>query len=174
LLRTAVSVVMQDTFLFSNTIEENIRFGSGDVAASEIKKALEDAATDDFIADLPDGSATVIGERGMGLSGGEKQRLTIARALVKKSSILILDDATSNLDMETEYRIQKALAAERDRTKIIIAHRISAVKDADEILIIEDGEVVERGNHQQLLSLKQRYYRIYCEQFRGLASETVG
>lgn len=174
LLRSAVSVVMQDTFLFSNTIEENIRFGSGDVAASEIIKALEDAAADDFIADLPEGSATVIGERGMGLSGGEKQRLTIARALVKKSSILILDDATSNLDMETEYRIQKALAAERDRTKIIIAHRISAVKDADEILIIEDGEVVERGNHQQLLSLKQRYYRIYCEQFRGLASETVG
>lgn len=172
-LRSEVSVVMQDTFLFSNTIEENIRFGSEDVTSAEIKEALEDAAIDDLIAVLPDGSDTVIGERGIGLSGGEKQRLTIARALVKKSSILILDDATSNLDMETEYRIQKALAEEGDRTKIIIAHRISAVKDADEILIIEDGEVVERGNHQQLLSLKQRYYRTYCEQFRGLATEAV-
>lgn len=174
LLRSAVSVVMQEPFLFSNTIEENVRFGAEDVTAAEIKKALEDAAADDFIAELPDGSATVIGERGLGLSGGEKQRLTIARALVKKSKILILDDATSNLDMETEYRVQKALAAAKDRTKIIIAHRISAVKDADEILIIEDGEVVERGNHQQLLSLKQRYYRIYCEQFRGLMAETAG
>ncbi len=174
LLRSEVSVVMQEPFLFSNTIKENVRFGAEDVTAAEIRKALADAAADDFIAELPDGSATVIGERGIGLSGGEKQRLTIARALVKKGKILILDDATSNLDMETEYRVQKALAAEGDRTKIIIAHRISAVKDADEILIIEDGEVVERGNHQQLLALKQRYYRIYCEQFRGLAAETAG
>jgi ATP-binding cassette subfamily B multidrug efflux pump len=174
LLRSEVSVIMQEPFLFSNTIEENVRFGAEGVAEAEIKKALADAAADDFIVELPEGSATVIGERGIGLSGGEKQRLTIARALVKKGKILILDDATSNLDMETEYRVQKALAAEGDRTKIIIAHRISAVKDADEILIIEDGEVVERGNHQQLLALKQRYYRIYCEQFRGLAAETAG
>jgi ATP-binding cassette subfamily B protein len=168
LLREQVSVVMQETFLFSDTIRENIQFGSPDATESEIMAAARDARVDEFVSELPDGYHTVIGERGIGLSGGEKQRVALARALVKKSPILILDDATSNLDMETEYQIQKALEKRSGMTKFIVAHRISAVKNADEILFIENGQIVERGTHWQLLALHKRYYEIYREQFQGL------
>ncbi len=174
LLRRQVAMVMQDTFLFSATIEENIRFGGDDtLTREELEEALEQAALAEFIAELPQGLATVIGERGIGLSGGQKQRLALARALVKKSPILILDDATSNLDLETEYRIQQALEMLRGRTKIIIAHRISAVKNADEILILEQGRIVERGTHQQLLAFGKRYATIYRDQFQGIKTPEV-
>ena len=168
LLRKQISVVMQDTFLFSDSIIENIKFGHPEAAAIEVSKAASAAQIDEFLTELPDGLETVIGERGIGLSGGQKQRISIARALIKNAPILILDDATSNLDMETEYRIQKALENYRGITKFIIAHRISAVKNADEIIILDGGEIVERGTHQQLLALKQHYYNTYREQFQDL------
>ncbi|TCL58321.1 ATP-binding cassette subfamily B protein [Hydrogenispora ethanolica] len=168
LLREQLAVVMQETFLFSDTITENIQFGSGRATPEQLAAAARDAQVDEFVAELPDGYETVIGERGIGLSGGQKQRIALARALVKQCPLLILDDATSNLDMETEYRIQRALERRSGMTKIIIAHRISAVKNADEIIVIEDGAIVERGTHQQLLALGQRYYQTYREQFQGL------
>jgi ATP-binding cassette subfamily B protein len=168
LLREQISIVMQETFLFSDTILENIKFGSPGATPAEVLAAAKDARVDEFVVDLPEGYETVIGERGIGLSGGEKQRIALARALVKKSRILILDDATSNLDMETEYQIQRALEQRSGMTKFIVAHRISAVKNADEIIIIENGEIVERGNHWQLLALHKRYYETYREQFQGL------
>lgn len=167
-LREHISVVMQDTFLFSDTIEKNIRFGSEGASDEEVQAAVADARINDFIDELPDRLETVIGERGIGLSGGQKQRIALARALVRRSPVLILDDATSNLDMETEYEVQKALEERRGITKLIIAHRISTVKNADEIILLENGEIVERGNHWQLLALKRKYYEIYCEQIQSL------
>lgn len=168
LLREQISVVMQDTFLFSDTIAANIRFGAPQATQEAVAEAAAAAKIYDFIQELPEGLETVIGERGIGLSGGQKQRIAIARALLKRSPVLILDDATSNLDMETEYQIQRELEAYRGVTKIIIAHRISAVKNADEIIWIENGTIVERGTHQQLMALGKRYYETYREQFQGL------
>ncbi|MCX7710465.1 MAG: ABC transporter ATP-binding protein/permease [Clostridia bacterium] len=164
-LRENISVVMQDTFLFSDTIEDNIKLGVGKVHKSEFHSAVKDSNVEEFVSKMQKGYKTIIGERGIGLSGGQKQRISIARALLKGSKILILDDATSALDMETEYDIQKALEHRNGITKFIIAHRISAVKNADEILILENGEIVERGNHEFLLELKGRYYDTFCEQF---------
>jgi len=170
-LRGQISVVMQDTFLFSDTIEDNIKFGSHTLTEDELLRASEDAKVSEFVEHLKEGYKTVVGERGIGLSGGQKQRISIARALSKGRKILILDDATSALDMETEYEIQKALERRKDVTKFIIAHRISAVKNADEILIIENGEIIERGTHDQLLKLKGKYYRTYCEQYGNAEAE---
>ena len=166
LLRQNVSMVMQDVFLFSDTIEENIRFGAGDVSEEEFMAAARDAQVDEFVSQMPEGYGTVIGERGTGLSGGQKQRVSIARALVRNSKVLVMDDSTSALDMETEYNIQKAMERRKGITRFIIAHRISAVKNADEILYFEDGEIVERGTHNELLALRGRYYETYCEQYR--------
>lgn len=171
LLRKQIAVVMQDTFLFSDTIAENIKFGNPEATPAEVAQAAAAARVDEFLGELPEGLETVIGERGIGLSGGQKQRISIARALIKNCPILILDDATSNLDMETEYQIQKALGGYPGITKLVIAHRISAVKDADEIIVMDGGEIVERGTHQQLLALKQRYYETYREQFRDLLDQ---
>lgn len=169
LLRKNVSVIMQDTFLFSDTIEENIRFGTEGVTDEEFMAACRDAMVDEFVSQLPDGYQTIIGERGLGLSGGQKQRISIARALVRKASVLIMDDSTSALDMETEYAIQKAIKSRKGITKFIIAHRISAVKDADEILCFDEGRIVERGNHQELMNLRGYYYDTYCAQYRDFA-----
>lgn len=166
LLRKNVSAVMQDTFLFSDTIEENIRFGIADTTEEEFLAASRDAQVDEFVSQMPDGYFTVIGERGIGLSGGQKQRISIARALIRKSKVLIMDDSTSALDMETEYAIQKAMDRRKGITRFIIAHRISAVKNADEILYFESGEIVERGTHDELLDMRGRYYDTYCEQYR--------
>ena len=165
-LRQNVSVVMQDVFLFSDTIEENIRFGAGEISEEEFMTASRDAQVDEFVSQMPEGYGTVIGERGIGLSGGQKQRVSIARALVQKSKVLIMDDSTSALDMGTEYNIQKAMDNRKGITRFIIAHRVSAVKDADEILYFEDGEIVERGTHNELLTLHGRYYATYREQYR--------
>lgn len=170
-LRSRMSIVPQDTFLFSSSIEENIRFGKEDASFEEIEAACKLACAHEFINELEEKYDTVIGERGIGLSGGQKQRLSIARALIRNSSILILDDSTSALDMETEYRLLKNLnERHKSATTFIIAHRISAVKNADLILYVEDGRIVEKGNHEQLLNRKGKYYEVYCEQFKDFES----
>ncbi len=165
-LRKNVSVVMQETFLFSDTIDENIRFGAEGISNEDFRSACQDSMVDEFVSQMPKGYDTVIGERGIGLSGGQKQRISIARALVRRPKVLIMDDSTSALDMETEYAIEKAMEKWKSITKFIIAHRVSAVKNADEILYFEDGKIVERGNHNQLIKQKGRYYETYREQYR--------
>jgi ATP-binding cassette subfamily B protein len=165
--RSQMSVVSQDTFLFSDSIDANIKFGKAHATMSELSKACSDACALDFIENLPQGFHTIIGERGIGLSGGQKQRLSIARALVRNCKILILDDATSALDVNTEYSLLKNLNNRNENaTTVIIAHRISAVKNADEIIFMDNGEIVERGTHTELLKKKGKYYEIYCEQFK--------
>jgi ATP-binding cassette subfamily B protein len=166
-IRNAMSVVAQDTFLFSETVEQNIKMVKQDATMDEIRTACKNACALDFIEDLDKGFDTMIGERGIGLSGGQKQRISIARALVKKSKILILDDATSALDMETEYELLGNLnKLHKETTTFIIAHRISAVKNADTILYVENGSIIEQGTHDALLAKKGKYYEIYCDQFK--------
>lgn len=166
-LRKSMSVVPQDTFLFSDTIEANVSFSKENATHDEVERACKDACAHEFISGLEDGYKTIIGERGVGLSGGQKQRIAIARALVRESSILVLDDSTSALDMETEYSLLKNLQSRRTKaTTFIIAHRISAVKNADLILFIDKGRVVERGTHEELLKQRGMYYQVYCQQFR--------
>lgn len=165
-VRSASAVVMQDVFLFSDTIEENIRMGRReDMTMEEIKKAAEMAKASDFIEKLDDSYSTVIGERGVGLSGGQKQRISIARAISKNAPILVLDDSTSALDMETESEIQKTLDTIKSTTRIIVAHRISAVKNADEIIYLKNGKIAERGTHSELLRKKGLYYDTYIAQY---------
>lgn len=165
-LRTQMAIVPQDTFLFSDTIENNIKFSNNNASNFEIEKACLDSCSLDFITELDDGFNTIIGERGIGLSGGQKQRLSIARALVKKSKILILDDSTSALDMDTEYNLLKNLYNRNEKiTTFIIAHRISAVKNADLIIFLDKGKIVEMGNHKDLIDKKGYYYEVYSEQF---------
>lgn len=167
-LRENMAVVFQDTFLFSDSIKDNIDFG-GNKSEDEIIEAVKDSCAYDFIKEMPEGFETEVGERGLGLSGGQKQRLAIARALVRKTPILILDDATSALDMETEFNVLKNLSKKQDKaTTFIIAHRISGVKDADIILFMKDGEIVEMGDHESLLKKKGYYYSVYCHQFQDL------
>jgi len=166
-LRSNMAIVMQDTFLFSDTIENNVKFGKPEATLDEIKEACKAACCLDFITNLEEGFLTEIGERGIGLSGGQKQRISIARALIKKAPLLILDDATSALDMDTEYELLKNLKGLHNKaTTFIIAHRISAVKNADMIIFLENGEIKEQGTHTELISKKGRYYDIYVEQFK--------
>ncbi|MEZ0535757.1 ABC transporter ATP-binding protein [Caldicellulosiruptoraceae bacterium PP1] len=164
-LRNSISYIPQDVFLFSDTVEENIRFGDNSISEQDIINSLKISHAYNFVMKLPEKLKTVIGERGIGLSGGQKQRISIARALARKSKILIMDDATSALDMETEYKIQKELRKIENLTKIIIAHRISAVKDADEIIVLDKGKIIERGTHETLLAKKGFYYNTYLEQY---------
>lgn len=165
-LRSSIAVVLQDVFLFSDTIEENIKMGQRKILSEkEIKYAANRARASEFIEKLDEQYETVIGERGVGLSGGQKQRISIARAFSKKSPILVLDDSTSALDMETEVEIQKNLNTLKGITKIIIAHRISAVRHADEIIYLEDGKIAERGTHEELLLKKGLYYETYLAQY---------
>lgn len=165
-LRSSISVVLQDVFLFSDTIGENIKMGQRSaLPIEEIKLAAEHAQAREFIEKMDEQYDTVIGERGVGLSGGQKQRISIARALAKHSPVLVLDDSTSALDMETEHEIQKTLNDLTDTTKIIIAHRISAVRHADEIIYLKDGTIAERGTHEELLAQKGLYYDTYMAQY---------
>ena len=165
-LRTSISYVMQDVFLFSDTINENIKLGKkATTDFNTVRKASTDAQASEFIERMERKYDTVIGERGVGLSGGQKQRISIARALSKKDPILVMDDSTSALDMETEHLIQETLDKLRDTTKIIIAHRISAVRNADEILVLQDGAIAERGTHESLLAGKGLYYETYLAQY---------
>ena len=166
-LRKNMAIVPQETFLFSETILNNIKFSNENESFEEIKEASKLACANEFIEGLELGYNTEIGERGIGLSGGQKQRIAIARALVRKAKILILDDSTSALDMETEHELLKNLSNRKhESTTFIIAHRISAVKNADLIIYLEDGQIKESGTHDELLKKKGRYYDIYNDQFR--------
>lgn len=165
-LRTSLSLIMQDVFLFSDTISENIKMGNRDFTTDEIiRDASKKACASEFVEKMEDKYETVIGERGVGLSGGQKQRISIARAISKHAPVLILDDSTSALDMETEREIQKTLNELNDTTKIIIAHRISAVRNADEIIVMDEGSIKERGTHEELLKLGGLYYETYVSQY---------
>jgi len=166
-LRSNIGFVLQESFLFSTTIKENIAYGNPEASMDDIIDAAKRAQAHDFIMEMPNGYDTLLGERGMGLSGGQKQRVAIARAILIDPSILVLDDATSAVDMETEMRIQKALREVMvGRTTFIIAHRISSLKHADEILVLEDGKIVERGVHDELLDNGGPYQRIYDIQYQ--------
>lgn len=166
-LRSQIGFVLQEPFLFSTTIRENISYGNPEVTEDQIVQAAKMAQAHDFIMELPNGYDTLLGERGMGLSGGQKQRIAIARAICIDPSILILDDATSAVDMQTEFKIQKALReVMKNRTSFIIAHRISSLKHADEILVLEDGEIVERGTHDDLVNNNGPYERIFNIQYQ--------
>lgn len=166
-LRGSIGVVLQESFLFSTTIKSNIAYGKPNATMEEIVDAAKRAQAHEFIMELPDGYDTMLGERGMGLSGGQKQRISIARAICVDPSILILDDSTSAVDMDTEFRIQKDLKkVMKDRTTIIIAHRISSLKHADEIIVLENGEVAQRGTHEELLQTGGPYKRIYDIQYK--------
>ncbi|MBQ6695694.1 MAG: ABC transporter ATP-binding protein [Lachnospiraceae bacterium] len=171
-LRSSISVVMQDVFLFSDTISDNIKLGKYDnISDKLVQKSSQQAQASDFIERLENGYETIIGERGVGLSGGQKQRISIARALAKEPPILVLDDSTSALDMETEHMIQETLKQLKNTTKIIIAHRISAVRNADEILFLENGRIAERGTHDKLLARKGLYYETYMAQYGDFLTE---
>ncbi|SFM01187.1 ATP-binding cassette, subfamily B [Gracilibacillus orientalis] len=166
-LRKHIGFVLQESFLFSTTIKENIAYGNPGASMDEVIAASKRAQAHDFIMEMPKGYDTLLGERGMGLSGGQKQRIAIARAILIDPSILVLDDATSAVDMETEFQIQKALKEVMDgRTTFIIAHRISSLKHADEILVLEEGEIKERGTHEQLIKMNGSYHRIYDIQYQ--------
>lgn len=167
-LRNAIGFVSQDTFLFSATIAENIGYGNAAATPAEIEAAARAAQIHDFIAELPQGYDTLVGERGVNLSGGQKQRIAIARALLKNPKILILDDYTSSVDTHTEYLIRQALDSLMEgRTSFVIAQRISTVLAADLILVMDGGEIVDRGNHEELLQTSALYREIYNIQLSG-------
>lgn len=174
-VRESVASVMQDVFLFSDTISENIKLGKKhSLGDEEIRRASDHAQVSEFASRMEKQYDTVIGERGVGLSGGQKQRISIARALAKQSPILVLDDSTSALDMETEQQIQNALEKRENVTKIIIAHRISAVRKADEIIFLKDGKIAERGTHDALMAQKGLYYETYLAQYGDMITEERG
>lgn len=165
-LRSQIASVFQETFLFSSTLKNNIAYGMNEVTMEDIIRVSKLAKAHDFIMELPQGYDTLVGERGMGLSGGQKQRIAIARALLKNPKILILDDATSAVDMETEHEIQSGFQeVMKGRTTFIIAHRISSLRHADEILVLEEGRVVQRGKHEQLIDVPGAYQDIYRIQY---------
>lgn len=164
-LRDNIGMAMQDVFLFSDTIEGNIAYGKPDCTFEEVKEAAVMSDANLFIKAMPDGYQTIVGERGVGLSGGQKQRISLARALLKKPSILILDDTTSAVDMETESYIQEQLKKlGRKHTVFVIAYRISSIKDADVIFVMDEGRIVERGNHESLLKQNGYYATVYKHQ----------
>jgi ATP-binding cassette subfamily B protein len=166
-LRKQISLVLQDTFLFSTTVMENIRFGYPDATDEEVIAAARLAHADTFIERLPDGYHTVLGERGSGLSQGQRQLLAIARAALSDPSILILDEATSSVDTRTERLIQQALEELlKGHTSFVIAHRLSTIRKADVVLVLDQGQIIERGTHDELLARKGFYYNLYMSQFR--------
>lgn len=165
-LRRQIAIVPQETILFSGTIAQNIAFGQADFDIKAVQAAAEIANAHQFITQLPDGYYTWVGERGVNLSGGQRQRLAIARAVLLNSRILILDEATSALDSESEALVQEALERlMQNRTVFIIAHRLATVRHSDRILVVEQGQIVESGNHEELLALSHRYARFYAQQF---------
>lgn len=169
-LRSQIAFVPQETFLFSASIRENIAYGRPDASLEDVRRVAEIAQATEFITEFPDGYGTKVGERGVGLSGGQKQRIALARALLLDSPILILDDATSSVDMETELEIQQALRKVIGaRTTFIIAQRLSAVKDADQIIVLDHGRITERGTHEELLAKGGYYAKLYNLQFRQAA-----
>jgi ATP-binding cassette, subfamily B, multidrug efflux pump len=166
-IRRQVGIVLQDTFLFSTTVMENIRFGRPDATDEEVKAAAHLANADSFIERLPQKYQTVLGERGSGLSQGQRQLLSIARAALADPRILILDEATSSVDTRTERLIQKAFdQLLQGRTSIVIAHRLSTIVNADQILVLDDGQIIERGLHAELMDKRGFYYDLYMSQFK--------
>jgi ATP-binding cassette subfamily B protein len=169
-LRRKLGLVLQDTFLFSDTVMENIRYGRLDASDEDCIQAAEMADADHFIRQLPQGYGTVLSERASNLSQGQRQLLAIARAILADPGILILDEATSSVDTRTEARIQKALLRlMHGRTSFVIAHRLSTIRDADHVLVIDDGEIIEQGTHQELLDKRGFYHHLYVSQFKGQA-----
>jgi ATP-binding cassette subfamily B protein len=169
-LRHELGLVLQDTFLFSASVMENIRFGRLEATDEEVVAAAKMADADHFIRQLPNGYETLLSERASNLSQGQRQLLSISRAILADPSILILDEATSSVDTRTEARIQKALLRlMAGRTSFVIAHRLSTIRDADHVLVINNGEIVEQGTHQELLDKKGFYHHLYVSQFKGQA-----
>jgi subfamily B ATP-binding cassette protein MsbA len=165
--RHALGVVLQDNFLFDGTIAENIAFSRPQATRAQVQAAAKIAHCEEFIVGFPDGYDTIVGERGVKLSGGQRQRVAIARAILADPKIMILDEATSSLDSESEAQIQEGLAAlRRGRTSFVIAHRLSTIRGADQILVLEGGEVVERGTHDELLAREGRYRQLYERQYQ--------
>jgi len=172
-LRRELGVVLQDVFLFSDTVMENIRYGRLDATDEECIKAAKLANADDFITRLPQGYKTQLSERGSNLSQGQRQLLSIARAIISDPSILILDEATSSVDSRTEVRIQEAfLRLMKGRTSFVIAHRLSTIRNADQVLVINEGRIIERGTHKELLKKKGFYHNLYMSQFKGINPNT--
>jgi len=164
--RSTLGVVLQDNFLFDGTVAENIAFSKPGATAAEVREAARIANCDEFIAGFPDGYETIVGERGVKLSGGQRQRVAIARAILADPQMLILDEATSSLDSESERQIREALSSLREgRTTFVIAHRLSTIRSADQILVLEQGEIVERGNHRELMALGGRYRELHDTQY---------
>ncbi len=173
-LRGRVALVAQDTFLFNDTLEANIRLARPEADADALGRAVEQAALDDFVAALPDGLATRVGERGVQLSGGQRQRVAIARAILKDAPVLVLDEATSHLDAISEAQVRAALdALMRERTTLVIAHRLSTIRDADQILVLEAGRVLERGSHAELLSRGGAYTRLLSQQVQAASNNAA-
>ncbi len=171
-LRANVGMVLQDTWLFEGTIRENIAFGNPDATEEQIVEAAKATHVDHFVRSLPNGYDTVVDDEGTSVSAGEKQLLTIARAFLANPTILILDEATSSVDTRTEVLIQKAMAALRsNRTSFVIAHRLSTIRDADTILVMENGAIVEQGDHDELLERGGAYARLYNSQFAGAVTD---
>jgi subfamily B ATP-binding cassette protein MsbA len=165
--RNQLGVVLQDDFLYEGTIKENILFPRPDATEMELEQAIQGAYVDEFTDRFEKGIDTLIGERGVKLSGGQRQRISIARALLAKPKIVILDEATSNLDTQSEAFIQKSLSLlMKGRTTFVIAHRLSTIQKADQILVIENGDIVERGKHEELLAYEGRYHELFTYQTR--------
>jgi ABC-type multidrug transport system fused ATPase/permease subunit len=163
--RRRISIVSQDIVLFNDTVANNIAFGEDDVTMEKIVSASKMASAHSFIAEMAEGYNTVLGDRGVRLSGGQKQRLAIARAFLSEPDVLIIDEGTSHLDSVTEHEIQKAIESlSQDRTVVIIAHRLSTIKNADKILVMEKGQIIEDGSHDELVKLKSSYWNLLNHQ----------
>ena len=171
-LRSHIGMVLQDTWLFGGTIRENIAYGNPNATEEQIRAAAKATYVDRFVHSLPLGYDTILDNEGGAVSAGEKQLLTIARAFLADPSILILDEATSSVDTRTEVLIQRAMVALRQqRTSFVIAHRLSTIRDADIILVMEHGRIVEQGSHEELLAAQGAYYRLYQSQFAGAVAD---